>query len=562
MNKEDLQNNLGTIAQSGSKAFVQQLSKKDVDTEQASQIIGQFGVGFYSVFMVADRVTVASRSCRDDGVGLLWESDGHGEYTITEAEGVTQGTKITLHLKDVEGNFAVERLVENIVKKYSNFINFPIFLNGNRINTVQALWKMSPKDITEEEHTDFFKFISKGISTAPPTFKLHYSTDHPLAVRALLYVPADHTEAMGMGKMDMNVHLYSRGVMIQQKSKALLPEWLRFLHGVVDSEEIPLNISRETAQDGMVLRNLKNILTRKVLRWLQDEQKKNPEKFLRFHSNFSTFFREGICTDVINKDSIAKLLRYESSMSTECDVSLEQYVERMKEGQNHIYYHIGPNRAACESSPYYEEFKRKGVEVIFSYSGIDQFAFDHLATFQKKSLKSIDAKDINLDAIPYADEDGEDITSNELSQKQCQELAGWLSETALKGKLIEAVASTRLASHPAVIVGSEQINAIKMQRMMGMMNQKTGMENVTQRFRLEFNPKHTIIQKLYAVAVGEAQDAEVAHLVTQQIFDNALAAAGLLEDPRSMLDRINLLMERSLSNVDSPKEAPTEAPKA
>eukprot|EP01117_Protostelium_nocturnum_P009321 TRINITY_DN3338_c1_g1_i2.p1 TRINITY_DN3338_c1_g1~~TRINITY_DN3338_c1_g1_i2.p1 ORF type:complete len:590 (+),score=252.31 TRINITY_DN3338_c1_g1_i2:74-1843(+) len=382
MDKKDLVQFLGRIGHSGSAEFVKNMGEKG-----SSDIIGQFGVGFYSVFMVADKVEVFSKSAKDGSEGYLWTSDGSGSYEIAPATGVARGTKIVMHLNAKSDEFCLDSTLDRVVKKYSNFVGFPIKLNGNQINTVKPLWTMQKSQITAEEHKEFYRFISKAYDD--PMMHLHFSTDSPISIRSLLYVGTRHSERYGMGQMEPGVMLFSRKVLIQAKAK-ILPDWLRFIKGVVDSEDLPLNLSREFLQDSALVKRIGNTLTRRILKWFDEESKKNPEVYKKFWAEFGSFFKEGVSTDMVNKEDIAKLIRLETTTEAKGTlVGFEEYKSKMKPGQEKIFYFCVPNREMAMSSPYMEAFKEAEVGVLLCYTAIDDFMIHNLQRFQGTSLESI-----------------------------------------------------------------------------------------------------------------------------------------------------------------------------
>src|SRR3954469_19256301 len=323
MTEAELVENLGTIAHSGSKAFLEQLKASKDD----AHLIGQFGVGFYSAFMVADKVSVYTRSAKEEGSGLLWTSDGASGYEIEPAEAQSRGTRIVLHLKEEE--FAKQYRVESIIKRYSNFVQFPIELNGTAVNTQQALWTKNKNELTDADYEGFYKYVAHD--SEPPQYRLHFSADAPLSIKALLFVPQKNHELVSMTRSEPEVHLYCKKVLIQANPKHLFPEWLRFLRGVVDSEDLPLNISRESMQDSALMRKLNEVLTKRVLRWLEDEAKADPDKYDRFFREHGYCFKEGVATDWSHREAVAKLLRFESSQTEAAKTtSLTDYVSRMQ----------------------------------------------------------------------------------------------------------------------------------------------------------------------------------------------------------------------------------------
>jgi len=530
MTHGELVENLGTIAHSGTKAFLKQLAE---EKKPDAKLIGQFGVGFYSSFMAAKRVTVYSRSYLLEEQGWQWTSEGTGGYEIAPMGDLPRGTKITLELKDEAKEFAKAESLENIVKRYSSFVPFNIELNGKHLNTVQALWARSKNEIKEEEYNEFYRFV--GHDHTDPLLRLHFTADAPLSIQALLYVPSRNLETMGMGRMDSEVNLYCRKVLIQSKAKNLFPDWLRFLKGVVDSEDMPLNISRETMQDSSLLQRLNKVLTSRFLKFLDEQAEKDPALYEKFYTEYQKFLKEGIVTDFTHKDALAKLLRYESSSNDAGKTtSLHEYVKRMGEEQTEIYWLMAPNRAAAESSPYFEVFKERKLEVLFLYDPWDEFVMDHLHTFEGKSLKAAEKADLNISEPVKRD--------GALSEEAAKALAGWLKES-LGDQVGEVRVSQRLVDSPAVIVDSDKFMTATMRRMMRAMK-RDGSEPAPDKHDLEINPSHPMMAGLELM---RQKDVGLASKVAEQIVDNARVAAGLLEDPRVMLKRLNQLLERVLT---------------
>ncbi len=524
MTRDELIENLGTIAHSGSKAFLEQIKASAAKSggTGAAEIIGQFGVGFYSAFMVATKVTVFTRSYQPDETGWIWTSDGVSSYEIEPGNDLPRGTKIVIHLKEEDQDYATPRRVESIIKRYSNFVGFPITLNGETVNTINALWTRNKSEITDAEYEEFYKFI--GHDFEAPAYRLHFSADAPLAIRALLFVPQHSREKLGMPKTESEVHLYCRKVLIQSKSKGLFPEWLRFLKGVVDSEDLPLNISRETMQDSALLQKLNKVLTTRFLKFLDEQAKADPDKYATFFREFGHFLKEGIVSDFTHRDALAKLLRYETSTS-ETPVALADYVARMPEDQKEIYFLSGPTREACLASPYYEGLHAKGREVVFLLDPWDEFVMEHLHEFEGKKLVPAEKAEVTLDAKEGA-----------LDADTARLLANFIKET-LGDKVDEVRVSTRLVDSPAAIAESEGMTA-SMRRILKNLNRD---EANPFKQHLEINPAHPMIAGLEKLRHA---DAALAAQVAAQIHDNALISAGLLEDPQAMLKRINALLEQ------------------
>lgn len=535
MSLEELVENLGMIAHSGSKAFLAQLSEaKENDKKPDANLIGQFGVGFYSAFMVSEKVTVETRSSDPDGSSWRWISTGSGTYE-TEAvkEDLPRGTRITVKLTEEQKDFAQESTVQRILKRYSNFVPFPIILNANRQNAVEAIWARSKSSVKKDEYDEFYKLI--GHDSEGPLFSLHFNADAPLAIQSLMFVPTKNFEMPGMPPTESQVHLYCRKILIDAKPKELLPQWMRFVKGVVDSEDLPLSISRESMQDSALMQKLKTVLTKRFIKFLTEKAKKDPEKFDEFHKQFGRYLKEGVTSDFGNKEALGKLLRYETSSTDEGKLtSLEDYVSRMPEAQKEIYFIAAPNRESAFGSPYYEAFKQKGYEVLFFYDSWDEFVADHLTEFDGKRLVAAEKAEIEIEA-PAKEGD------EKLGDTEADELAKWMKEK-LGENVNEVRVSKRLVDSPAVIVDGDKFMTSSMRRMMKSMNPSGG--GLPDKYDLEINPRHNMILRLNQ---QRTDNNELASKVTEQIYDNCRAAAGLLEDPRKMIKRMNELLEQVLS---------------
>jgi TNF receptor-associated protein 1 len=530
MTHGELVENLGTIAHSGTKAFLKQIAEQK---QPDVKLIGQFGVGFYSAFMVAKRVTVFSRSFLPEEPGWQWTSEGAGGYELAPAADLPRGTKICINLKDDAREFAQAGTVERIIERYSSFVPFPIELNGKRLNTIQAIWARNKNEIKEEEYNEFYTFI--GHDQDRPLFRLHFTADAPLAIQALLFVPARNFETLGLGRVNSEVSLYCRKVMIQSHAKGLFPDWLRFLKGVVDSEDLPLNISRETMQDTSLLQKLNKVLTGRFLKFLDEQAEKDAAAYEGFYAEYHRFLKEGIVTDFVHKEALGKLVRYESSALDQGKLtSLTDYVKRMSSGQDEIYCLLAPNRAAAESSPYYEVFRARKFEVLFLYDPWDEFVMEHLQNFDDKTLRLAEKAEIKLDEAAKRE--------GALPEDDAKSLAQWLKET-LGDKVGEVRVSQRLVDSPAVVVDPDKYMTANMRRIVRALK-KEGEEAELAKYDLEINPAHPILSRLETM---RQKDAALAGSVAEQILDNARVAAGLLEDPRAMLSRLNQLLEKVLA---------------
>ena len=538
-------------------------------SSSASSIIGRFGVGFYSVFMVAESVRVFSRridSADPEGVGYCWSSTGDGAYSLSRATNVKVGTKVEISLKADASEFASQYNLERIIRKHSSFVTFPVTLHGERLNTLEPVW-MKPKGAaTAEEHEELYRHLASAYDSprctpacaarsrgplaltararsprsrtarAPRARRatLQFETDAPIAIKSVFYVPPSHREKMGMGQQEPAVSLYSRKVLITPRCAELLPAWMRFVVGVVDSEDVPLNISRETMQDSALLRRISQVLSARLLKWWNEQARADPAAYGGFYAEFAKFLKEGACTDFARQREIVKLLRFESSTAPAGSlVGLDEYIGRMAPEQgDKIYYLVTSSRAAAEASAYMEVFKSKGHEVLWCYQEIDDFVFQNAGTYEGKTLVSAAAADLTL-----ADGAG---AAGALGKDETKALGKWMVAGPLSERVSEVMASARLVDSPAVINEAGGQSA-SMRRFMMMVDQsRTGSLPLQ---KLEINPAHPIIKKLAAMRTA---DEPLATLVTQQLFDNALIGAGMLDDARPMLGRLNELLDRSL----------------
>jgi HSP90 family molecular chaperone len=536
MTRNELEDNLGTIAHSGSNTYLTELveaAKKDVN------LIGQFGVGFYSAFMAGKTVRVQSRSW-DKSEGHEWVSDGMGSYTITEAPGLHRGTRIIVELKEDAKDYAKKWKIESIIKQYSSFVSFPIKVDGETVNTVKALWTKNRNEITDEEYNEFYKFI--GNAGTDPLYRLHFSADAPLAINALLFVPAENFEVFGFGKVDPGVNLYCQRILIDQHSKNILPEWLRFLKGVVDSEDLPLNISRQALQDNALVAKIRKVITKRFLKYLDEEARKDPEQYLKFWSTFGLYLKEGATSDYEFQKELGKLMRFESSKSEPGKpVSLADYVLRMNPDQKEIYYINGPSRAAIEAGPYVEMFRKKGIEIIYTMEPIDDFVLSHLGEFEEKKLVSADRADLSLgkDEEPEAGDKNED--GEKLERADIEKLTAWMQKV-LEKTISEVSASKRLVDAPAMIVNPDGHMTSSMERILAASRKEHGIPGLDgTKKKLEINPKNPLIKKLAAI---HDTDAEFAGEIAQQIHDNAMIQAGLVVDPLEMVKRNYRILNR------------------
>jgi molecular chaperone HtpG len=527
MTREDLVENLGTIAHSGTKAFLRAMQESG---GSPADMIGQFGVGFYAVFMVAEEVRVYTRSWRPDGEGLAWISDGTSGYEIEPAEGVARGAKVVIKLKEDQREYAKEDKLKHLVETYSNFVGFPVMIDGKRVNEVEALWLKNKSEVSEEEYKAFYQFQAKAFDE--PQYRLHFSADAPISINALVFVPSENPERMGFGKTDPGVALYCKKVLIDPEPKGLLPEWMRFLKGVIDSADLPLNISRESMQDSALVHKLGAVISKRVLKMFEKEAASDPEKWRGFYKKFDRYIKEGVATDFANRETLAKLLRFESSMTEAGELtSFPDYVARAKDGQESIYYIVGQSRDQIESSPYLEAFRKRGLEVVYFTDAVDEYVVDSLGEFEGKKLVSVSKGGVDLED---AEMEGEPLSEEE-TKSLCEFLKNQFGDRVTK---VEA--GKRLVDSPVIALTPEDAMTPQMRAMMKAMDENFKDEV---KVELEINPRHELVKKL---AAAKDSQPEVAAMVAGQLLDNALMAAGLLEDARDTVSRMNRLMGKVL----------------
>jgi len=590
MTSDDIVSNLGTIARSGSKQFMENLKQQksdgnnnnDVDStlDAAKGIIGKFGVGFYSAFMVADKITVTSKPAVMDNDNnsnnniTMWTSDGTGTYDLAEIDDSVdnetrydRGTTVKLFLKEDYWGLLSEAKIKGILQKYSNFVRFPIYVNGDRVNTVEAVWARQPNEVDRDTYVEFYKYIANAIDD--PLEILHFRADAPLEVRALMFIPSFHSEKYGMERMEPGVSLYSRKVLIEHKSPDILPDWMRFVKGVVDSEDLPLSISREKSQDTALIGKLKKALTRRFLSSLEKMAKKKPEKYVEeFYREYSHFLKEGICHDYEFQPTLSKLLRFETSKNTTRElISLDTYIGNLRPEQDSIYYLTAPSREAAAMSPYVEAFEQANVEVIFVYTAIDDFVFANIGTYEGRQLVSVEKSDIDLskfdtkkdsnddDDKKKENDDDDDKKEKEmtLSATEAIDVCTWMKKTLGDSKVVSCRPSSRLVSSPAIVTDNESGMMRRMMRMVDNSDGRDGMPLPGQ--NVEINPSHPIITGLYEIKETEPV---LARVLAEQIYDNCLVAAGLMDDSRTMLPRLNDLLVSLVKGARKPTSKETK----
>ncbi len=530
MTQDEVVEFLGTIAHSGTKKFLEAMKESKGGTQD---LIGQFGVGFYSVFMAADKVEVTTRSWQPDAAPVKWVSDGQEGYELSEAPADTpRGTSILIHLKEDAKNFAKGDHTRYILSKYSNFVGFPIDFNGEHLNTVQAIWMKSKKDVKPEEYEGFYQFIAH--TESKPLSYMHFSADAPIVLNSVLFVPEENPEAMGFGRCEPMVSLYCHKVLIDSKPEKLLPEWLRFLAGVVDSEDLPLNISREMLQDNSLLRKVAGIITKRFIKHLEGVAKNETETYEKFWRTFSRYIKEGVVTSWEHKDALGKLIRFESTFTEPGKLtSFEDYVSRMKENQKDIYVLYGASRSQLENSPYLDALKARGFEVGFFTEGGDQFVVESLMKFGEKEIKSIDRAGLDLPPLEaQPDQPG-------LDDQEAEGLTSWVADT-FKDRFSKVTTSDRVTTAPAIALQGEGDISPEIKAYLRAMGQEVPETHP----EIAFNPHNPIVMKL---AELRGKDETLATLLADQLINTALLRAGMLDDPAKLADNSQALLEKLLN---------------
>ncbi|MDD4202591.1 MAG: molecular chaperone HtpG [Candidatus Omnitrophica bacterium] len=529
MTKEEVVNNLGTIARSGTLEFLEEI-KKNKQTSQEN-LIGQFGVGFYSVFMVTEEVTVETRSWLNDEKGCKWVSKGEGSYTIEDMNKTTRGTKISFKLKDEYKDFAEEYKVKNIIEKYSNFTNFPIYVKNTKVNTISALWHKAEKDISLEEANEFYKYITDDYSE-PLGYK-HISIDGKVNFKSLVFIPSTAPFDLMRVHTERSLHLYSNKVLIQKDCKDLLPEYLCFVRGVVDTVDLPLNVSREVTQSSPVMENIKNILTREILGLLKNWQEKDIEKYKKFYDNFGRMLATGVNSDFKNKDKIVDLLLFRSTKATDNkgnSVSLKDYVLRMKPSQKEIYYLSGQTEDSIIKNPNLEYFNKNDLEVLLLTDPVEVYIMPFINEYNKHQVKSIDKADIELKPEDKAEKPEDDLAVSLLGK----------FKVVLNDKVEDVVLSKRLVESPVTLVTSKEGLDPQMEKLMRTMNKDfLGSKKI-----MEINASHPLVRNLSKRLSDNDKDPIIEKCIVQ-LFEGAKFLEGSLESSADFIKRMTEIMEQA-----------------
>jgi molecular chaperone HtpG len=531
MTRDEVVQNLGTIARSGSVEFLKAHAEAAKAKDAGLQIIGQFGVGFYAAFMVASRVDVHTRSMLPGAEPVTWRSTGAGTFTIAPGEREQPGTEIVLHLKDDAREYAKAWRVKDIIRKYSDFVHFPIYVNDEQANRSRALWTLPKSQVTEEQHAELFRHVTGAGEDEKPMLTIHWSVDAPVQFHALLYVGEKAPYDLGQRERK-GLRLYAKRVLIMEDCDKLTPPWLRFLRGVVDSEDLSLNVSREMLQENRALNQIEGQIVKQALKALKELADSDPEKYLTFYREYGRVLKEGVALDWKNLDAIAELTRWES-MSTEAGklISLKEYVAAMPEAQKDIYFVTGMGRRGVEQSPHLEAFRKRGYNVLFMTDPVDEWVVKSLVNFDKKRLRSVAHGDIDLGDEPVAQEKAEgEVAAAVAAVKK-----------ALGDRVKDVRASKRLTDSASVLVADEGDPGINFERILRMVDKDSAPD--AKRI-LELNPQNAIVKNLAALATREPASPRVAEW-SALLLDQALLAEGVVEDPASLVKRIQELLTQA-----------------
>jgi len=541
MTQQELISNLGTIARSGSLEFLQRAQQQQSGEGSADlSLIGRFGVGFYSAFMLADRVEVLSRSYAEE-TGWKWESTGDGSFAVTRIDGPAErGTSIRLHLKEGLDEFTDPVRLKYIIRKYSTFVPHPIHLQSEHINDQPPIWLEPKSSVTDEQYQGFFEYLT-NYPGQKPIWHLHLSADSPLQFHSVLYCPDANLERMGFGRADHGLHLCARRILVQNDNRDLLPDYLRFLRGIVDSADLPLNVSREALQDNTIFRRMQKVITRKVLDHLDTLAEENHSTYDTFYQEFGVILREGINNADGNRDRIAKLLRFASTTSsgTSQTVSLNEYCDRAPEAQEQIYYACGTDQSTVLRDPNLEVFRKRNLEVLLLTDPADEYVLSALGTFRDKSIISIDAADLKLPPVS-TDEQAADMPTESAADEAAPEGFDRLLEVfreTLGDQVQDVRRSDRLTDSVCCLVNAAGSMSTTMQRILRM----NAPDFEMRRMILEVNAGSSLIRRLAELSSNPANN-DFLRDCGRQLHANAMIQAGLAPDGNEMAARLQNFM--------------------
>lgn len=530
MTRDEMIENLGTIAQSGARKFLDATKDQKVDF---AQVIGQFGVGFYSVFMVAEWVRVSSHSFDTESESVSWYATGDDNYQIGKSDMSERGTKVEIKLKEDAAEFAEEYRLKNIIHKHSDYIGFPIYVGDSReaVNKQTSLWRTSRQEVTEEQYKEFYRQTT--LDFEDPLLHIHMVTDAPVQLYALLYIPTKLERGVFSLRKDDGLKLYTRNILIDEYNKDLLPDYLRFVQGVVDSEDLPLNVSRETVQSNGLMPRLKKVLTNQVIKELENLAKNNVEKYQTLWQEFGVYLKQGIASNPADAESINPLLRFKTNLHPETWSSLEEYVSRIQGGQKLIYYIVGDDAKSVLRSPHLDYFHSQGTEVLLLIDPMDSFMLMGLHKYKDFDLKNVAQAEVDTTHKPKDQPETEKIADTDFNKLV------ELFKNGLGDRVTDVRASARLYQSVARLADADSNANPELQRVYKYL----GKEYEIPKKVLELNPSHMILKNLLKLEAGS----ELQNIIIEQIYDSALLVEGLHPDPSSIAPRVQQIIEAALA---------------
>ena len=543
MNRDEIIAGLGTIAKSGAKAFIEAMQDKP---ENAADIIGQFGVGFYSAFMVAKQVDVVSRSYRPEDEAVKWSATGGTNYTLESADKDVRGTEVTLHLKDDEEEFTRSFRIKDIIRRHSDYVAFPIFVGDDEepTNKQQAIWRRSPSEVEDEEYDSFYKMLTMDFGGA--SHQVHIRADVPMQFYSLLFVPGTAQQNMFSPRKEPGLKLYARKVLIEEYNRELLPEYLSFVQGVVDSEDLPLSVTRESIQATRVMASLKKAITRRLLSELKRMVKNDRDKYLKIFQEFGAYLKQGLVIDSEDRGDLEPLLLFQTTHDDDPSkfYSLDEVVERMADNQDDLYYVVADDYASGSRSPHLDVFRQRGIEVLYFTQPVDAMLPMGMADFKGHKLLSVDSAELDLAGVgavsEAADEPKEALAVDSFAALQARVKA------TLGGRVSDVRESKTLVGSPARLVSEDA----SVNRYMFRINRLMDKDYELPVKALELNPRHTLMHNL-STLIANSGDEALIDAVVEQVFETALLQDGIHPDPSSMAERLTLLMQAATGSASA-----------
>jgi len=529
MTKGELINNIGTIARSGRLDFLKKAT--EAKDKKQLELIGKFGVGFYSSFMVAEKVHIITKSYKKQADAWLWKSDGSEEYVVEKTKKKKRGTRIELFLKDDAEEFLDKAKIKYIINKHSKFVPFPIYVDDEKLERKSAIWTQPKTKLKKKDYIEFFKYLT-NFQEEPLTY-LHLSSDAPFQFYALLYIPETSFEFLDISGQKSGVDLYSHKVLIDKSSGDIMPDYLNFIKGIVDSEDIPLNISRESVQNNAIIIKIKKYIIKKLLEHFNKLKENEYKIYKQIWDKFGRKFKEGAIKDFENRDQLSKLLLFHSSRDKEKLTDLKTYIKNMDHGQDEIYYISGDSIDAINRDPALEIFKKKDYEVLYLMDPIDEFVFQHLGEFEDKKFKMVESADIKID-------DKEKKEEKSVYRKNVEEFIKYLKELYEK-KIQDVKISKRLVDSPCILVSPKDSPSTRVEKVMKMINKDFQYSKKI----LEINPDNELIKSMVKLH-NQDSNSETLKNLAFQLLDNQLLREGLVQDIDSVIDRIHKIMKGSV----------------